>query len=200
MQRKIEDCGPVAPKRPEPHSTDSAVLALKLLLVPSFLILITLAGKRWGPGVAGWLAGLPVSAGPILFIVALEQGSFFAASAAAASLSAVSSTVVFCAVYAHASRRFGWGIALPITAAVWLAAVSLLSHLPGSTALSCGLAASALLAVFLMWAAGHFVWVGAEVQDLQRVLLLALLLLAAAALYFVALWAAGVKLRALLRP
>ena len=122
------------------------MLALKLLLVPSFLILITLAGKRWGPGVAGWLAGLPVSAGPILFIVALEQGSFFAASAAAASLSAVSSTVVFCAVYAHASRRFGWGIALPITAAVWLAAVSLLSHLPGSTVLSCALAASALLA------------------------------------------------------
>jgi len=61
------------------------VLALKLLLVPSFLILITLASKRWGPGVAGWLAGLPVSAGPILFIVALEQGHVFAASAAAAS-------------------------------------------------------------------------------------------------------------------
>ena len=121
------------------------MLALKLLLVPSFLILITLAGKRWGPGVAGWLAGLPVSAGPILFVVALEQGPEFAAFAAAASLSAVSSTVVFCAVYSHASLRFDWRSALLITAGVWLAAVNLLARLPGSTALSFALAASALL-------------------------------------------------------
>ncbi len=121
------------------------MLALKLLLVPSFLILITLAGKRWGPGVAGWLAGLPVSAGPILFIVALEQGHVFAASAAAASLAAVASTVVFCAVYSHASLRFDWKVALLITAGVWLAAVNLLARLPGSTALSFALAASALL-------------------------------------------------------
>jgi len=121
------------------------MLALKLLLVPSFLILITLAGRRWGPGIAGWLAGLPVSAGPILFIVALEQGSVFAASAAAASLAAVASTIVFCAVYSHASQRFAWPGALSITAAVWLGAVSLLARLPTSTPLSLGLAASALL-------------------------------------------------------
>ncbi|MFB0936651.1 MAG: hypothetical protein QMB52_12825 [Propionivibrio sp.] len=121
------------------------MLALKLLLVPGFLILITLAGKRWGPGVAGWLAGLPVSAGPILFIVALEQGPAFAASAASASLSAVSSTVVFCAVYSHASLRFDWRGTLLITGGVWVIAVNLLARLPVSTELSFGLAASALL-------------------------------------------------------
>ncbi len=121
------------------------MLALKLLLVPSFLILITLAGRRWGPGVAGWLAGLPVSAGPILFIVALEQGPVFAASAATASLAAVASTIVFCAVYSHASQRFTWPGALAITATVWFVAVSLLARLPTSTPLSLVLAASALL-------------------------------------------------------
>ena len=122
------------------------MLALKLLLVPTFLVLVTLAGRRWGPSIAGWLAGLPVSAGPILFIVALEQGPVFAAFAAAAALSAVASTVMFCAVYAHASRRFDWSIALPITAAGWLCAVSLLARLPVSTALSLALATGALLA------------------------------------------------------
>ena len=122
------------------------MLALKLLIVPGFLILVTLAGRRWGPGVAGWLAGLPVSAGPILFIVALEQGPVFAASAAAASLAAVASTVVFCAVYSHASQRFTWPGALSITAGVWLCAVSLLSRIPASTPLSLAFAATALLA------------------------------------------------------
>ena len=120
------------------------MLALKLLLVPTFLILVTLAGRRWGPGIAGWLAGLPVSAGPILFIVALEQGPVFAASAATAALSAVASTIVFCAMYAHASRRFAWQMALAITATTWLVAVSLLARLPASTTLSCALAATAL--------------------------------------------------------
>ena len=61
------------------------------------------------------------------------------------------------------------------------------------------LAATALLAIFLMWAAGSLVWVGPEVRDLQRILVMALVLLASAAIYFVALWAAGLKLRALLR-
>jgi chromate transport protein ChrA len=50
------------------------VLILKLLLIPGFLLLISLAGKRWGPSVAGWLSGLPVVVGPILFFLAIEQG------------------------------------------------------------------------------------------------------------------------------
>ena len=39
------------------------MLALKLLLVPCFALLVSLAGRRWGAHVAGWLAGLPVVAG-----------------------------------------------------------------------------------------------------------------------------------------
>ena len=50
------------------------MLALKLLLVPCFLLLVSLAGRRWGAHVVGWLAGLPVVAGPILYFLALEQG------------------------------------------------------------------------------------------------------------------------------
>ena len=60
------------------------------------------------------------------------------------------------------------------------------------------LAATALLAVFLMWAASSFEWLGPAVRDARRVLVLALVLLASAAIYFGALWAAGVKPRQLL--
>ncbi|MBU0829052.1 MAG: murein biosynthesis integral membrane protein MurJ [Gammaproteobacteria bacterium] len=60
-------------------------------------------------------------------------------------------------------------------------------------------AASALLAVLLVWGTQHFDWVGMRSQSLQRVGLLAALMFAAAVLYFGALWAAGLKLRKMLR-
>jgi putative peptidoglycan lipid II flippase len=57
------------------------------------------------------------------------------------------------------------------------------------------LAATALLTVFLMWGAGAFPWVALRAHALQRVGLMALMLAGCAAIYFVALWAAGLKLR-----
>lgn len=50
------------------------MLALKLALVPAFLAALTMAGRMWGPSVAGWLAGLPVVAGPIVLLLALARG------------------------------------------------------------------------------------------------------------------------------
>lgn len=60
-------------------------------------------------------------------------------------------------------------------------------------------AASALLAVLLAWGAQHFDWVEMKAQRLQRIGLLAAMIATAAVLYFGALWAAGLKLRQLLR-
>jgi len=50
------------------------VLLLKLTIVPIFIGLITLAGRKWGPTIAGLLGGLPVVGGPIIFFITLEQG------------------------------------------------------------------------------------------------------------------------------
>jgi len=60
-------------------------------------------------------------------------------------------------------------------------------------------AASALLAVFLAWGSLHFDWLALRAHGMQRAGLLALLLCAAAMLYFGALWACGLKPRELLR-
>ena len=57
------------------------------------------------------------------------------------------------------------------------------------------LAGTALLGVFLMWAASSFPWVAMRAHSLQRAGLMALLLFASVAIYFVALWAGGLKLR-----
>ena len=57
------------------------------------------------------------------------------------------------------------------------------------------IAGSALLAVFLMWGAASFAWTGMRGQPLQRVGLMASMLLGAGAIYFVSLVAAGLRLR-----
>lgn len=60
-------------------------------------------------------------------------------------------------------------------------------------------AATALLAVLLMAASQYFAWLDMRDEPLKRAGLLALTMLAAALVYFGALWAAGLKLRRLLR-
>lgn len=104
----------------------TSVLLLKLLLVPMLIALVTLAGRRWGPGVAGWLSAFPVVAGPILLFIALEQGAVFAAQAAVGTLSAVLGMLAFGLGYAWAATRFPWTLSLPLAYAGYAAAVLLL--------------------------------------------------------------------------
>lgn len=121
------------------------MLALKLFLVPFFLAVVSWVSRRWGPGVGGWLAGMPLVTGPILFILALENDAVFTAQAAAASLSAVVSAIVFGAVYSHLCLRNGWPVAAAGAIAAWLAASAGLAELPGTVLPALGLAVVSLL-------------------------------------------------------
>ena len=104
----------------------SFILALKLALVPALIGAVTLAGRRWGATVAGWLSAFPIVAGPILFFIALEQGAAFVARAAVGTLSAVLAILVFAISYAWAATRFGWSICLAAAFAAYFSAVALL--------------------------------------------------------------------------
>jgi hypothetical protein len=84
------------------------LLLLKLFLAPLLVVASTLAGRKWGPGIAGILVGQPVVAGPILFITYLQHGRGFASAAATSSLLGVASLAVFALVFSRAARRFGW--------------------------------------------------------------------------------------------
>ncbi len=79
----------------------------KLLIVPSMLLLLTLVGRRYGPASAGLLSVLPVFAGPVLFILALEQGNAFAAEAAHGTLLAIVANLVFSLTYAWMALNAG---------------------------------------------------------------------------------------------
>jgi putative peptidoglycan lipid II flippase len=106
-------------------------------------------------------------------------------------------------VMAHAGLALSIGLGALVNA-LWLL-VGLLrrgSYQPlpgwGKFALQV-IAASALLAVLLLWGTQQFDWVEMKGQTLRRTGLLGGFIVAAAALYFGALWAAGVRLRQLLR-
>jgi hypothetical protein len=43
----------------------STLFAFKLTLVPFFILALSLAGRRWGTAVSGWLVALPVVAGTV---------------------------------------------------------------------------------------------------------------------------------------
>jgi hypothetical protein len=98
-----------------------AVFAAKLVLVPTLIAAITLAGVRFGPRVAGALTGLPVVAGPIALVMALEQGAPFAARSATATLAGLASLAVFAVLYAWTAQRASW---LTSVAAGWLGFVT----------------------------------------------------------------------------
>ncbi|WP_290055091.1 hypothetical protein [Amycolatopsis solani] len=93
------------------------MLVLKLVLAPLLVAGSSLAGRRWGPGVAGLLVAMPVVAGPILLITYLDHGAAFASRAASASLSGLVSLAVFAVVFARVGLARGW----PVTVLVgWL--------------------------------------------------------------------------------
>jgi hypothetical protein len=90
----------------------NTVLILKLMLVPSLIAGVTLAGRRWGPAVAGWLSAFPIVSAPILYFIALERGAPFTAQAAVGTLSAVLANLAFGISYAWSATRFSWVLSL----------------------------------------------------------------------------------------
>ena len=87
-------------------------LALKLVLTPTLIGAVSLAGRRWGPGVSGWLVGFPLTSGPVAFFLALDQGVSFAAGAAVGSMTGAAAQAVFCVLYGRWARGRRWALAL----------------------------------------------------------------------------------------
>lgn len=95
--------------------------ALKLVLTPTLIGLISLAGRRWGPSISGLLVGLPLTSGPIAFFVALNQGVGFASATAQGTLTGTISQAAFCVAYGWLAFRFGWLAVLALSSLVFAA-------------------------------------------------------------------------------
>lgn len=87
-------------------------LALKLVLTPALIGVVSLAGRRWGPGVSGWLVGFPLTSGPVAFFLALDHGLSFAAGAAVGSMTGAAAQAAFCVLYGRTARNRHWALPL----------------------------------------------------------------------------------------
>ena len=85
------------------------LLILKATLTPLLIAVATLAARRWGPAVGGWVAGLPLTSGPVSVFLAVEQAPAFAAHAACGTLLGLIAVAVFCVAYARSAKGVGMG-------------------------------------------------------------------------------------------
>ncbi len=120
------------------------LISLKLILAPGFVALVSLAGRRWGLAVSGWISTFPNVAGPILYFFALEQGTAFASEAAKETLLGVVGFSFFALVYAWVSRRGGLAWAIPVAWIVFLLISLSLSHFPFALWAAMGLGVGSL--------------------------------------------------------
>jgi hypothetical protein len=126
-------------------------LATKLLLAPAFVVAASLVARHYGPRIGGLVGGLPVVAGPILLVFALDHGPVFAAGAAAGTLLGLVSLLAFIVVYAHLASHVRWWWSLILGWGAFFAMTAVLSAvtLGADSALAVVLVAVALTLLVL---------------------------------------------------
>jgi uncharacterized membrane protein (GlpM family) len=125
-------------------------LILKLVVTPALIGAASLAGRRWGAAVGGWLVGIPFTSGPIALFLALDHGVSFAASASVGMLLGMISQAIFCLAYSwSASRGVPW-LASFGSGCVGFAASTVVLHLLSVPLMPASLATLLALAVVLL--------------------------------------------------
>jgi hypothetical protein len=85
--------------------------AVKIVATPLLIGGASLAGRRWGHQVGGWLVALPLTSGPVAFFLAVDHGAVFAGQAAIGMMAGTVSQVAFALAYRGLAVR-GWPAAL----------------------------------------------------------------------------------------
>jgi hypothetical protein len=106
-----------------------SLIVFKLVLPPLLILLASLAGRRWGDAIGGWLVGLPLTSGPVAAFLAIQYGAGFAALATNGSLVGTAAQACFSLAYSMLAQR-GWMIALIGGSAAYTVTAFLLHALP----------------------------------------------------------------------
>ena len=102
-------------------------VAIKAVVTPLLIGGASLAGRRWGDHMGGWLVALPLTSGPVAFFLATEHGADFAAVAATGMMAGTISQVA-CALAYRAVAQHGIVAALPVGILGFAASTLALSH------------------------------------------------------------------------
>jgi hypothetical protein len=103
-------------------------LLLKVLVTPALIGTASLAGRRWGHSVSGWLIALPLTTGPITLFLALNHGPAFAATAASGTLAGGMSQAAFVVAYSQLAWHSKWPVALAAAVAGFAGLTALLQQ------------------------------------------------------------------------
>lgn len=163
----------------------TAQMLLRLALVPTAVWIASLAARRWGHRVSGYLGGLPMIGGPITLFLAIDLGPDFAARSALFTLAAIAGQAAHLLTFAWVGRRARWPVALASGWSAFAASSFAVSRLPLDPAVALALAAGGLLAAW-RWLPRE---AGASLATIPP-LELRLRLVAAVALAALILWAA----------
>lgn len=105
------------------------IFILKLILAPIIIGGASLAGRKWGPSVSGWLVGLPFTSGPVVFFVALSHERAFVFETTRGVLSGGFSLIAYCLTYAWLAKRFHWAVSLAASLIVFTGMTALLQNI-----------------------------------------------------------------------
>ena len=83
-------------------------MLFRSVLTPLLVGTASLAGRRWGPALGGWLVGLPFTSAPIAFFLSFSHGTAFAATTAVGIMAGGISQAAFCLAYGWLALRCGW--------------------------------------------------------------------------------------------
>jgi hypothetical protein len=118
------------------------VLGLRMALVAGFVMLVAVIAERTGPFLGAMIASLPLSAGPIYVMLALDHDAAWIGQAMLGSIAMCGATPVFIMAYCMLARRHGtlaslsgallawFAGALIVQARVWTLPQALLVALP----------------------------------------------------------------------
>jgi hypothetical protein len=89
-----------------------ALLLLKLSLTPILIAGASLAARRWGASIGGWVVALPLTSGPVALYIALDRGTTFAAGTAEGTIGGLLGDATFALAYAWLALKHGWQVAM----------------------------------------------------------------------------------------
>ena len=87
---------------------------LKVFLAPFFIWIVSVLQRNFGAKAGGFFIGLPLTTGPFLIIIALQEGGAFAKAAAHGVMVGQISLIIFAYCYAQFALRFNWFSAISL--------------------------------------------------------------------------------------
>ena len=166
----------------------TAQMLLRLALVPAAVWIASLAARRWGHRVSGYLGGMPMIGGPITLFLAIDLGPDFAARSALFTLAAIAGQAAHLLAFAWVGRRARWPVALASGWSAFAATSLAVSRVPLDPLVAVALAAGSLLAAWRWLPREEGATLAATIPPME----LRLRLVAAVALAGLILWAAPV--------